>query len=33
MIPSAEVAKTTIAETPRMSSRTAIGISGASRYG
>jgi hypothetical protein len=33
MIPSAEAAKTTIAETPRTSSSTAIGISGVSRYG
>ena len=33
MIPSAEAAKTTIAETPAMSRITAIGISGASRYG
>jgi hypothetical protein len=33
MIPSAEAAKTTTAETPAMSRMTAIGISGASRYG
>jgi hypothetical protein len=33
MIPSAEAAKTTIAEAPSRSSATAIGISGASRYG
>jgi hypothetical protein len=33
MIPSAEVAKTTTAETPASSSATAIGISGVSRYG
>ena len=33
MIPSAEAAKTTTAETPAMSRITAIGISGASRYG
>jgi hypothetical protein len=31
MIPSAEVAKTTTAETPSRSRATAIGISGASR--
>jgi hypothetical protein len=31
MIPRAEAAKTTIAETPARSSATAIGISGASR--
>jgi hypothetical protein len=33
MIPSAETAKTTIAETPARSRATAIGISGVSRYG
>jgi hypothetical protein len=33
MIPSAEAAKTTTAETPTRSSTTAIGISGVSRYG
>jgi hypothetical protein len=33
MIPSAEAAKTTTAETPASSSATAIGISGVSRYG
>jgi hypothetical protein len=33
MIPSADAAKTMTAETPAMSRMTAIGISGASRYG
>jgi hypothetical protein len=33
MMPSAEVAKTMIAEAPARSSATAIGISGTSRYG
>jgi len=33
MIPSAEAAKTTTAETPARSSATATGISGVSRYG
>jgi len=32
-MPSAEAAKTSVAETPASSSATAIGISGVSRYG